>query len=263
MERAQMGDTVQERHHADRMRRKSGSINVGTIERWISAASGGFLLAYGLLRRSGRTPWMAAGGGLLVYRGVTGHSFIYRLLRFSTARWDRPRNASVQHNRGIRFEKSLTIDRQADELFHFWRNFENLPRFMETVKAVRLLPGNRSHWVVAGPMGDVEWDAELYNEEAPHFLAWRTLSNADVSHAGSVHFENAPTGNGTLVTVEMNYEAPGGKVGEALAKLFGGEPGQQVENDLQRLKQLMESGSVALDIKPAGVQAPLQPVNPL
>ena len=179
-------------------------------------------------------------------RGVTGRSTVYRTLGINSANRGKSAVASVGHGQGIKVEKNITIDHPRAELYRYWRNFENLPRFMNHLKSVRKLDDRRSHWVVNAPAGKtVEWDAEVYNEKEDELIAWRSLENADVNHAGSVRFHEAPNGRGTEVKVEINYEPPGGKLGAALAKLFGEEPEKQLEDDLPRFKQLMEAGEIA------------------
>src|SRR6185436_8492572 len=107
------------------------------------------------------------------------------------------------------------------------------------------LDGNRSHWVAIGPGGKrVEWDAEIYNEKQGELIAWRSLPDADITNAGSVHFAEAPGGRGTYLKVVLNYNLPGGKAAALFAKLFGQEPGQLVESNLKRLKQLLEAGEI-------------------
>ncbi|MGH8057376.1 MAG: SRPBCC family protein, partial [Candidatus Entotheonellia bacterium] len=117
---------------------------------------------------------------------------------------------------------------------------------MQHLKAVTKLSDTRSHWVAKGPAGtSVEWDAEIINDQANEWIAWRSLPNADVDHAGSVHFRRAPGGRGTEVKVEMEYRPPAGRVGAAIASLFGTEPSQQMEQDLHHLKQWIEAGEIA------------------
>ncbi|RPJ51948.1 MAG: SRPBCC family protein [Methanobacteriota archaeon] len=155
--------------------------------------------------------------------------------------------ATVGHNRGIKIEKSLTINRSSEELYHFWRDLENLPLFMQHIKSVTSLGNNRSHWIVNAPAGTtVEWDAEIYNEIAPQLIAWRSIGNADINHAGSVHFQHAPGQKGTEVRVVLNYEPPFGKrIGKLVSKILTEEPEQQIEEDLHRFKQMMEAGEIA------------------
>jgi len=148
--------------------------------------------------------------------------------------------------RDVHLETSIAIDKSPEELFRFWRNFSNLPRFMNNLETVTELDGTRSHWVAKGPAGTrVEWDAEIYNEKENELIAWRSLENADVANAGSVRCEAGPEGHGTFVRVTMNYNPPFGKVGETGAQLLGAEPAHLIKEDLRRLKQVMEAGEIA------------------
>ncbi|HEX8138938.1 MAG TPA: SRPBCC family protein [Pyrinomonadaceae bacterium] len=221
--------------------------NVSEIERWASGIGGGALAVYGVTRLlsggsvSGAV--LALIGGALVYRGATGHCNMYEALGINTAEGasDNP-VVSVPAGSGIRVEKSITINRSPQELYSFWRRFENLPRFMNHLESVTTTGGGRSHWVAKAPAGTtVEWDAEVYNEKEGELIAWRSLDGADVDNAGSVRFE--PTGAGTtLVRVTLRYDPPGGALGAAVARLFGENPEQQIEEDLGRFKQVMETG---------------------
>jgi uncharacterized membrane protein len=143
--------------------------------------------------------------------------------------------------------KSLIINRSPEELYQFWRDFENLPRFMRHLESVRLTEGGRSHWVAKAPAGtSVEWDAEITEDRPNELIAWRSLDGAEVENSGSVHFERAPGDRGTIVKVEIDYNPPGGVIGAAVARLFGEEPGQQAQESLRTLKQVMETGEVVL-----------------
>jgi uncharacterized membrane protein len=154
-----------------------------------------------------------------------------------------------QHSRigePIRVSRTIAIDRPAAELYSFWRAFENLPRFMRHLESVTVDSPSRSHWVACGPAGkSVEWDAEITADEPDHRIAWESLPGSDVENSGAVRFDSAPGGRGTFVHVEMEYRPPGGIVGALVAKLFGEEPSQQVQSDLYRLKQLLETGQVS------------------
>ena len=223
------------------------AVNVGEIERWASALGGAALALYGLTRGTKGGIALALAGGALVYRGVSGHCDVYALSGISTAEAaERNPNVSVPANRGIKVEKSVTINKAPEELYRFWRNFENLPRFMNHLESVKNISPDRSHWVAKGPAGSsVEWDAEIYNEKEGELIAWRSLEGSDVDNAGSVRFESATGGRGTTVRVSLRYDPPGGIVGAAVARLFGENPEQQIEEDLRRFKQLMETGEVA------------------
>ncbi len=154
----------------------------------------------------------------------------------------------------IRVRKSLNINRTPEECYRFWRNFENFPSFMQHVDEVHSIDATRSHWKVRAPLGQhVEWTAELASDVPSQQLGWRTLEGSGIDHAGVVRFAPGIGGRGTRVQVDLSYRAPLGKAGAQLAKLFGEEPSQQIEEDLRRFKQLIETGEIPTTIgQPAG-----------
>jgi uncharacterized membrane protein len=215
--------------------------NVGSGERVISAIAGAALAAATLRQGRFRGIVLPVAGGLL-WRAASGRCAVNRALGRNSSRPD-PMTpvTSVQRGAGIKIEHSVAVHRSRDELYRFWRNFENLPRFMDHLESVTIIDESRSHWVVKGPAGTrIEWDAEIHNELPNELIAWRTLAGAEVNHAGSVHFEQSP-GPDTTVRVVLRYEPPAGKPGALIARLFGEEPSQQIEDDLRRLKQVMEA----------------------
>ncbi len=144
-------------------------------------------------------------------------------------------------------KKSLIINRSPEELYQFWHDFENLPRFMLHLESVRVTGEGHSHWVAKAPAGTtVEWDAEITEDRPGELIAWRSLEGADVENSGSVHFKGAPGGRGTIVRVEMEYNPPGGRIGGLVAKLTGDDPGRQAQEALRCFKQLMEAGEVII-----------------
>ncbi|MEO8433406.1 MAG: SRPBCC family protein [Pyrinomonadaceae bacterium] len=220
---------------------ENDNTNVGKVERIASVIGGGALIAYSLKKGSKLGFLLRLAGGGLLARGARGYCEAYQALGINTAH---SRN-SEHVAKDFHVEKSITINSTPAELYNFWRNLENLPRFMENLESVTPLSMNRSHWVAKGPGGkSIEWDAEILNEKENEFIAWRSLSHADVDNAGTVHFTEVPGGRGTEVKVTVNYNAPGGTAGMLLAKLFGTEPGQLIEHNLKRLKQLMETGGI-------------------
>lgn len=219
--------------------------NVGEIERWASVLGGSALVLYGLMRRSWGGLGLAATGGALIYRGATGRCPVYEGFGLSTA---------GTQPQGIHVEKTVTINKPPTEVYEYWHNFENLPRFMHHLESVQTLGDGRSHWVATAPAGKtVAWDAEITEDRENDHIAWRSLPGADVDNAGEVRFIPAPGGRGTEVKVALDYNPPGGMVAATLAKLFGEEPSQQVEKDLNRFKQLMEAGEIpTTDGQPRG-----------
>jgi len=218
--------------------------NIGEAERWACAIGGGALALYGVTRGSLGGIALGLLGAALVQRGVSGHCNLYEAMNFSTAGdvgLRNSENVSVPAERGTKVEKSVQINRPAAELYRFWRNFENLPRFMSHLESVTDKGGDRSHWVAKAPGGtSVEWDAEVYNEKEGELIAWRTLEGSQVASAGSVRFEETPGGS-TNVRVSLKYDPPGGKLGSLVARLFGENPEQQIDEDLARFKQIMET----------------------
>lgn len=150
------------------LKAKTSNINVGDTERWASVVGGALLARSGLRRSSLKGLFLTLLGGTLIYRGVTGHCDVYEVLGISTGRRTQSPVASVFHKEGIKVEKSITVNRSPEELYRFWRNFENLPHFMEHLESVRRIDDKRSHWIARAPMGrTVEWEAEVYIEYTP------------------------------------------------------------------------------------------------
>jgi uncharacterized membrane protein len=220
--------------------------NVAEVERWASALGGAALTVFGLKQRSMAGAMIAASGGALIYRGATGYCPGYAAAGVN--RVD-PRSESTRSalggRHGVRVTQAVTINRTPEELYAFWRNPQNLPQFMTHLVSVHSIDDRRSHWVVKAPAGrTVQWTAEIINEVPNQLIGWRTLSDADVVSAGSVHFKPAGPGRGTEVLVVMQYSPPGGKAGAALAWMLGHEPSQTILEDLRRLKQITEAGEV-------------------
>lgn len=170
--------------------------------------------------------------------------------------------------KGVHASASCIVNAQPEEVYRFWREFTNLPRFMEHLESVTELGEGRSHWIAKGPAGmKVEWDAMIVADEPGRVITWRSLENSDVDNAGAVRFEAAAGGRGTIIKVNIQYNPPGGVVGATVAKLFGEEPNQQLEDDLRRFKQVIELGEVVVsDATIFGVgyfdQRPAQPPAP-
>jgi uncharacterized membrane protein len=233
-------DNLRPRDHEDE------GVNVGRTERWISGVAGAALIGYGLGRRRLRALLLPLGAGL-IRRALSGRCEVNRALGRNSARREgrSAAIASLERGQGTRIEQAIVISRPRDELFHFWRQFDNLPRFMDNLESVSILDSQRSHWVAKGPLGArVEWDAEIHNEIEDEIIGWRSLPGSDVDQFGSVQFTPAH-GGGTEVRVVMRYAAPAGKIGDAVAHLLGDDPDRQVADDLRRFKQVMEAGEPA------------------
>jgi uncharacterized membrane protein len=219
--------------------------NLSEFERWASIAAGAGLAVYGLTRLK-HNGWLPAGlGALLLRRGVTAHCDVYEALGMNTAANPSDTRAALRGSRGVNVLESVTINRPVAELYRFWRNLENLPRFMRHLESVEKATDTISRWRAKGPAGfSVEWDAEIYNEVPNQLIAWRSLEGSDVVSAGSVNFDETAAGRGARVTVHLQYSPPGGKVGAAVARLFGRDAETEIREDLRRFKQLVEAGEV-------------------
>ena len=231
---------------------------VGLLRRrrpgWLWARVGGdamdlTLLGTALLRpRTARGRAAAATAAVL---GVTAFDVLgaRRLGRDGAAEAGRQR-------RPVR--KSITVNALPAACYARWRDFESLPTFMRTIESVEVRDQRRSHWVVQGPAGArVAWEVEITQDEPNERIAWRTVGGP-APHEGTVRFEQAPAGRGTIVCVELTYELPGGIAGAVFAKLFGSEPGQQTVEDMRCFKQLVELGEIPTTAgQPSGRRGPV------
>ena len=200
-------------------------------------ATGAALAIIGASRRNFGGMVLAAAGGYLVFTGF---------------RDSRSGMGPVHVN------FSLTINKPVDEVYSFWRNLENLPRFMQHLRSVRTTGPRTSHWEAVAPLGStVAWDAEITDERENSYLVWRSIDSILVDHRGSVEFRTAPADRGTELIVSMDIHPPAGKLGAGFAMLFGEHPEQQIKGDLRRLKQLLETGEIpTTEGQPSGRRSP-------
>ncbi|MFC4728429.1 SRPBCC family protein [Coralloluteibacterium thermophilus] len=221
-------------------------INVQGVERTASLALG-TIAALGGLRRGGVGGLLRlAAGAALIHRGVTGRCALKRALEGGS----RPYAAQVREEQGWSSAKvatrSVTIARPRAELYALWRDFSNLPRFMEHLEDIEVIDDTRSRWTVSGPEGHiVSWTAEITEDVENERIAWRSDDAAEIRTSGWVAFRDAPNGRGTEVQSVIAYEPPGGTFGHLLAKLFRTDPETLARDDLRRFKQLVETGEIA------------------
>jgi uncharacterized membrane protein len=204
------------------------------VERWASLIGGGAMVLMGLRQGSLRGALTALAGGGLVYQGATKQSTIQKA------------QEAIGLNQPIKVEKTVTINKSAEELYRFWHDFENLPTFMKHLKSVKVHNEKRSHWIANAPLDNtVEWDADILEDRENEFISWASVEGADVDNSGFVRFTKAPGDRGTEVKVVLEYNPPGGALAATVAKLFGEEPEQQIGDELRRFKMLMEAGEIA------------------
>lgn len=227
--------------------------NMGHAERWLSVLGGSALAVLAANRRGASGVAMALVGAELIRRGATGHCLVYDALGVTTASDGTAQGphrvgpgspaATVHASRSVKLERSVTVNRPAAELYEFWKDPRNLPRFMELVESVEPIDDRHARWTAGERMGKpLTWVAEIINDIPNELIAWKSEPNADVANAGSVHFRPAAGGRGTEVKLVVDYEPRGGQAGHLLAKLFGREPDTVMREDLRRFKRLMETG---------------------
>jgi uncharacterized membrane protein len=163
-----------------------------------------------------------------------------------SVRLSRRQQAQPAPEKPLHVRAAITVRRDRDELYAFWRDFEGFPDFMAHVEEVHETAPGRSHWTARAPLGfNAEWDAEITEDEPGERISWRSVEGSRIENSGTVAFIPAPGDQGTEVHVELHYDIPGGGVGALIAKLFGEEPTTQVKDDLRRFKQIIETGEVA------------------
>jgi uncharacterized membrane protein len=169
----------------------------------------------------------------------------------------------------MELRSATTVTRPPEEVYAYWLALEQLPRFMAHLDEVRMTGPSRSRWRASAPFGkSVEWEAETIEAVPAERIAWASVKGGDIENAGTVRFAPAPGGRGTELHVTITYDMPAGPLGKAVAKYFGEEPSQQLDDDLRRFKQVIETGEVIRsDGAPRGKQAreefPQHPARPL
>jgi uncharacterized membrane protein len=189
---------------------------------------GGALTLYGVVRR----------GPIGFAARTLGAGMLWNELRSPGT--DAP--AGRERRRTVDIQKTLFIAAPSDRVYDFWTDYENFPLFMSSVREVRDLGGGRSHWVVRGPGGvPIEWDAALTEQVPGELIAWRSRPGSMLENAGAVRFR--PEGSGTRVDLRLCYSPPAGGAGQAVAELLGADPRAKLNEDLGRLKSLLEGAN--------------------
>jgi uncharacterized membrane protein len=164
---------------------------------------------------------------------------------------------------------TTTINKPPEEVYRYWRQLDSLPSFMAHLEAVRVTGERTSHWQTVQIGGrHAEWDAEIIEDVPGRRIAWQSTERADIRNEGTVEFRPAPGGRGTEVHVRLRYALPAGRIGELMARILGEDPRQQLDDDLRRLKQVVETGEVVRsEGAPAGKRSrhefPQHPARPL
>lgn len=216
-------DSPRETRSVSSDRDHDGNSRKSDLLRWGAMLGGGALAVLGLSRKSKPGIALAAAGGLLAYRGAILDSA----------------------QQEFHAESSFVIACTAEKAYQFWRNFENLPRFMRNLESVRITGDRRSEWNAVGRFGkSIHWQAEILDEKPNGWIVWRSLPGSDVDCRGSVHFREMKNGRGTMVTAALQYGPPAGSLGKSIGLLLGKDAEFMLREDLRRFKALMEGGEV-------------------
>ncbi|WP_447962948.1 SRPBCC family protein [Nitrospira sp. Ecomares 2.1] len=220
------------------------STNIGALEQILSLGIGSGLIVHGLGQKTGRGILPLLFGSGLVIHGLTSHSRLYEAMGI-----DELHGSHIRHplNRTVHFRGSITINRSQEDLYSFWRDFKNLPRFMQNIVAVQELDERHSRWQARGPFNkDFHWEAEILEERQNELIKWRTIEiHSNLEHEGVLFLRRAVGNRGTILSLDCRWTPPGGIFGAAMAKLLPDDPARQVSEDLRRFRQLMEAGEIS------------------
>lgn len=211
------------------------AVNVGNTERMISAVAGGFLLYNAISGKNARM-LKAGAGAFLLYRALTGNCPVYSMLK---------KKRLPDPVRNINVRVSMTVNRPRAEVYAFWRNLENLPLFMDHVKAVTPLGNGHYHWEaqIPGLPASLKWEAAIIKEEEGELLGWNSLPGADIDNAGKVTFADAGE-NATELHVVITYRAPLGAAGNGIARLLNPLFKAMIREELRSFSQYIGNGVV-------------------
>jgi uncharacterized membrane protein len=205
-------------------------------------------LGWGLTKRNAPGGAMAGLGGLLLWRGVTGHCPAYQSLGITATR---PR-AAHPLERAVVVRRAVTVNRPANEIYEFWRDVANLQRIVPHVQAIEVETPELSHWVLRGPAGrPIRWGARIIFDDPNTRIQWETIEGSDVEHQGEIELIPAPGDRGTEVHLRLRVWPPLGMIGAAAAKALGESPELEAGRTLKRMKQMLEAGEIVTSAGPS------------
>ena len=214
-------------HNANTSKSKT---NVSTLERIVMMTSGAYLVYKGISKENKSIGEMSAGGAMLV-RGISGYCPVYDAV-------DHLKNDKASN---INIRLSSVINKPVKEVYAFWRDLENLPKFMTHLKSVEPISYTTSKWTAKGPagIGKLSWTAEIVHDEKERIISWNSLPDSTIKNAGKVVFKQR--GKSTEIDVTISYHAPLGVAGESAAKLLNPYFEKLVQADIMNFKSYMES----------------------
>ncbi len=225
-------------------RNASGKVNIHRVERVASAVLGAALVMRGISRRPLSGIAQLVLGGWMLYRGVSGHSYLYEALGISTAEEGKQHKAGVSAD-AAEVRRSITVGKPAHEVYRFWREPQKLAQIMGNFVEVTPVSEDRAHWRVRGPFGrSMEWDTRVLEDRPGEVLRWESLEGAPLPNEGSVYFRSVPADRGTEATLFLRFNPPGGTLGTRVMKRLGIVPRAFADRTLRRFKSLAETGEV-------------------
>lgn len=210
------------------------TLNVNTPERIASVLAGAFL-AYKSIGTITRHPFLALHealvSGLLVYRGVSGYCPVYAGL-----------GKDSTDPSAIHITERFIVNKPKEEVYAFWRNFENLPKFMKHLASVEERDEKTSYWRanLPGEIVKLSWNAEITREEENAYIGWQSVEGSMVDNAGKIEFNDALNGLGTELNIEISYFPPAGSLGQGIAKLLNGVFEKMIRKDITNFKHFVE-----------------------
>ena len=238
---------------AERLR-LGADVNVGKGERIASLLGGAGLAVLGARQKGIGGALLGLAGAALLHRGATGHCYVYQAMEMDTASGAPERGLAAENDPGVSVNASVTVDRPADEVYALWRDFERAPRYMDRIARVEALDETRSRWTATGPMGrSWTWESEVVEDRAGELIAWESLPGAELPNRGWVQFHPAGAdARQTEVRYFVEFDPPGGVIGDAVARVFHDAPKEMIRGDLRRFRQMVEAEGVPA---PAGREA--------
>ena len=218
---------------------------------WGALIGGGALAIYGITRKSPAGIALAASGATIALLGAN-------------------QNASSRDSSAA---TTLLVNCSRQDAYRLFRDFENLPRFMNRLETVTVVDNRHSRWIAIGPMGrQIQWDAQITDDRENEYIAWQSLPGSDVQVDGSVQFKEAPAGRGTLITARLVFRPAPGR-NSSLAKFLSKGANFALRQDLRRLEALLETGEIpTIEGQPHGprdvvtgvlrVADPTRPIRP-
>jgi uncharacterized membrane protein len=240
---------------AERLR-LGADVNVGKGERIASLLGGAGLALLAARQKGVGGALLGLAGAVLLHRGATGHCYVYDALEVDTSGEPAASRGTValEEQPGVSVNASITVARPADEVYAIWRDFERAPRYMDRIAQVEVLDDTRSRWTATGPMGrSWTWESEVVEDRPGELIAWESLPGAELPNRGWVQFLPAGgDGRQTEVRYFVEFDPPGGVIGEAIAGAFHTAPREMIRADLRRFRELVEAGEPT----PAGAAEP-------